>query len=121
MINPKELRIGNIVYHSIMKECKVYFIGERYYDCTTDGKNNFVASDSIPIQLNDDWMQRCGFQVFPWGWVKKSSSDFGVRINLTSYNYEVSGNSSVELKYLHKLQNLYFSLTGEELPVNMEW
>lgn len=112
----KDLRIGN------------YFIG--YSNCIEQwGLESFgllkqgIEVDEIIrsfVPLTEDILLKCGFEVFPWGWVKKSTDDFGIRLNLNSFNYEVSGNSSVKLKYLHQVQNLFWCLCGEELSVNIQ-
>lgn len=73
------------------------------------------AANGIP--LTQEILEKCGFELFPWGWVKKSTKDFGIRLQVKSFSYEVSGNNPVPLQYLHQLQNLYFALTGEELEI----
>ena len=108
-----ELRIGNWIQH------------EPYPDEKWEIDNNLLQSidlelvECVGIPLTHEILESCGFEVFPWGYVKKSSKDFGVRINLRSFNYDVSGNSPVKIEYLHQLQNLYFALTGEELEINI--
>ena len=74
----------------------------------------------MPIELSVEWLQDFNFTLFPWGWVKKTSSDNGVRITAHSY-FEREGNNPVKIKYVHQLQNLYYALTGEELqPSRLE-
>jgi hypothetical protein len=72
-----------------------------------------------PIPLTPEILEKAGFELFPWGWVKKASNDFGIRLNVQSFSYDVSGNYPVKLDYLHQLQNLYYALTGEELNVQL--
>ena len=114
IIRENELRIGN---HFIGYD------GKEFQWLLSDFNILFTGVDvdeliKSPIPLTPEVLESCGFEVFPWGYVKKSSKDFGVRINLRSFNYDVSGNSPVKIEYLHQLQNLYFALTGEELEVN---
>jgi hypothetical protein len=120
MIKPTELMINNCV---IIEDDQR---GNYYYEITPhdlekmesfedDYKNNGV----LGIPLTPEILEKAGFQLFPWGWIKKSKTDFGVRLQVHSFAYEVSGNNPVKLTYLHQLQNLYFALTGEELNVNL--
>lgn len=77
-----------------------------------------------PIPLTAEWLERCGF--------KKGSSYIGIgyhwdgpnEISIVEQNvdkedtYRLYGSEWTignDFKYLHQLQNLYFSLTGEEL------
>lgn len=105
----EELRIGNWVIN-----------GSGSY--TTVDQMDFeqwTFDNMKPIPLTPEILGKCGFELFPWGWVKKSSNDFGIRLQVHSFSYEVSGNNPVKIKYLHQLQNLYFALTGEELEIKL--
>lgn len=113
MIKVNELRDGNYVIDpkdGEMKRTNIYQLGKHQI--------NDKLTDYLPINLMREILIKFGFEAFPWGWVKKSKSDFGVRLRLTSFSYEVSGNNPVSLKYVHQLQNLYFALTGEELVLS---
>jgi hypothetical protein len=116
MITAGEIRIGNFVNYGY-KIATVNAIRE-------DGGLNVKLENTLlgaefdcfdPIPLTPEILVALGFELLPWGYVKKSMKDFGVRLNLLSFSYDVSGNNPVRLKYLHQLQNLYFALTGEEL------
>lgn len=72
-----------------------------------------------PIPLTPEILEKAGFELFPWGWVKRASNDFGIRLNVKSFSYEVSGNNPVKLQHLHQLQNLFFILCEEELNVQL--
>lgn len=122
----KELRIGNYVeLHGNIQ--KVTGIMERSPGLIEDYEtfiytdlqlsNTMDNEDVNPIPISAEWLIRFGFELYPWGWVKQSSKEFGVRLNITSFRYDVSGNNPVELKHIHQLQNLYFALTTEELTL----
>ena len=69
-----------------------------------------------PIPLTEDWLIRFGFELLPWGWVKKS--DTGTSLRITTHHYFArEGNSSIKIESIHQLQNLYFALTGTELTL----
>lgn len=44
---------------------------------------------------------------------------FDIHMRGGDENYWVEGNATVELKYIHQLQNLFFSLSGKELEINL--
>jgi hypothetical protein len=140
MLEARELRIGNLVTINNngswpeMKDVPVFVTGVSECQSLNDEDGTFYSvnvskvdivkstySQFIkfiePIPLTEEWLERFGFKVFPWGWVKKSNKDFGVRLRLTSFSYEVSGNNAVLLVYAHQLQNLFYALTGEELEL----
>lgn len=105
-LSVKDLRVGNY----LQKDGVMVQIDARsLFDIWEETK------EYVPIELSRDIMFRLGFEVFPWGWVKVSNNDFGVRLTLQSFSYEVSGNNAVRLKFVHQLQNLFYCLTGEDL------
>ena len=119
MIQGNELRIGNWVFHNgkplkitnVLNWCVNMEFGEASGD-----RNDEINIDEIsPFPVTKEVLVQCGFEISPWGYVRKSLNDFGVILNLRTFSYEVSGNNSVKIQYLHQLQNLYFALTGEEL------
>lgn len=105
MIDVFDLRLGNIVMVS----------GKITRVCHLMGDEDYFE----PVPIDDNWMAGFGFKLFPWGWVKKSSKDFGLRINLRTYSYDVSGNNPVKLESVHELQNLYRDLSKEDLIIPM--
>jgi hypothetical protein len=124
-IRPEELNIGNWFNdgegnHQVEEICSYDMfstdLGVRYRN-----RSNWVHNeDVIPIPLTEEWLIRGGFEwdVFyqkhtngrlciHWvnkvclvSWCKAHHDD------ILRYEYP---------KYVHQLQNLYFSLTGEEL------
>lgn len=120
MINSKELQKGNYLMDSVSGEwMEVDEIGVNVGASLLNREKYPLPKgwSMAPIALTEDIMFRLGFQVFPWGYVKLSNKEVGVRINLRSFRYDVSGQNSIEIKYVHKLQNLYYILTGEELTI----
>jgi len=120
MIDKTHLRLGNYV----MDEDSVVMITE----LTSKHANHSQAfncpyDDLEPIPLTPEILEKCGFE-------KNEDGDDG-------YYYDLSANGilfiegdkkgycevfldmieEVRVRYLHQLQNLYFSLTGQELNV----
>ena len=78
-----------------------------------------------PIPLTEDWLLRFGFEV-----EVKTAYSTGLPVDFNIYKKgsfkfnEIQGNWWVygvlvkkQPLYVHKLQNLYFALTGEELTI----
>jgi hypothetical protein len=60
--------------------------------------------DISGIELTEEWMVRFGWKD---GFAKGMLIRYGLKIRLLGHD--------MDTQYLHQLQNLYFSLTGEEL------
>ena len=110
MVDVKELRLGNWISDEIYGERQVdlglltYIINEK-------------NSQAIPIKLTEEWLLKAGFvKTSGWddykGWVKDEVEIEDME-NGTYMNY-----IDKSCNYIHSLQNLYHSLTGEELKFN---
>lgn len=137
MINAKELRVGNIlmfdetdtvIVTEIYKK-KVKFSGvpmARYSKIeATCG-----LSDLEPVPITESILLNCGFkkrnegfyEVFhieTWNNIRTVSTVFKITLDDLDgpIGVFISGNHVVHLRSLHQLQNLYFSLTGQELEI----
>lgn len=114
---PSPLQVVALMNDEVYTQYKDDIDREFYFD--RYGEPSHSHNEVFGIPLTTVILLECGFQLFPWGYVKKSEKDFGVRLSVKSFSYEVSGNNPVNLKYLHQLQNLYYSLTGEELNIQL--
>ena len=106
-----ELRIGNIIEsrtkHPIIVNwgtLKALENGEKTY---------------FPIPLTEEWLLKFGFE---WknfamrnGRISIRESDGKYNLHLTN---EAASTITIQIKYVHQLQNLYFALTGEELTIS---
>ncbi len=86
-----------------------------------------------PIPLTEEWLLKFGFEcigketdyeMFCIGYIENDSHE---GIGSYSCSFELNKNddgsfhlelSSIDVKYVHQLQNLYFALTEEELAIN---
>ena len=110
MINTKELRLGNLFANieddSIYKVTKINedtiegicinnmgWIGEQHFH---------LIEQVLPIKLTEEWLLKFGFDI---EWLLSDSKCYYVLIN----------NKKIRIKFVHSLQNLFFSLCGEEL------
>ena len=111
MLKNNELRIGNLVYPDMSYP-------ESITVCVKDFED---TSHLNPIPLTEEWLLRAGFE-------KLTSIEKGFKSNSYTYvrgfSFIVHLNNGLlsinfwqgnEKKFVHQLQNLFFSLTGEEL------
>ncbi len=132
MIPENEIRIGNWFHHlpiwtsrqpdyAPMKEFDFQWEAGDWYQkgesCMTD--------DAIePIKLTDEWIQKFGFNykdgAAEYGEERKNGVNLYIHDEDPGYFHFRMGNfegQPTEIKWVHQLQNLYFSLTGEELII----
>ncbi len=108
MIKASELRIGNW----IKKDNKEYQAHALTIFC--------CGNDHHPILLTQEWIIKFGFVntkgAHP-SWIEKQVKEGWV----FSMQYLIVTSRAfygkTEIKYVHQLQNLYYSLTGEELII----
>lgn len=147
MINVSELRLGNIVKDRGGKLIRIDFFEhlENGFSCKLGQKNKIsdewgtghplteYSDFAEPVGLTDTILLNAGFKELNYGWYLKqyytdcteSSEVIEIQINLTNgrcgiADTETDGDpamTGMEIKSLHKLQNLYFALTGEELII----
>ena len=80
---------------------------------------SYLLSDLKPIPLTEEWLLKFGFELdYESHW--SSTQEFLLLEQLgDSYIKLCDGHfhDSIEMKFVHQLQNLYFALTGEELKI----
>ena len=120
MIDPKELRLGNLVWDNDWeKPLPVTIISGEYF------------GNSDPIPITEEWLVKSGRWVDMEYGGGRISGLFGDGVNsgfLLEYEedvwiFEIGYDSyygeDIPLKYLHELQNLYYALTKEEVAFNL--
>ncbi len=123
MIQIKELRIGN--YISAMGKSITQVEGFDIYD-------NMILSSSFaertydyfePIPLSKEWLLKFGAEEERGVWRIPKMKGYFDLLNLKGdifFEYNVHQVQMCKLKNVHQLQNLYFTLTGEDLCVTSE-
>lgn len=135
MIKENDLRLNNLVTVNYKTDLlsKVTWIQEGsinvIFDRQPDLINGIVcsANDLIPIPVTEKILLSCGFKerksVFGY-WIyeiKFQHAIFSVEEVDLGLCYFYIGNTHVtQTRYVHELQNLYFSITGEELVFSTE-
>lgn len=120
----EELRIGNYVHEKYynrgykFEPIKLKDILSTHIVCSLDNAHNF--EDIEPIPLTEEILLKCGFEFFD---NERIFNNFVIE-DFHNGNYYFTAGEGIKLhekhiEYLHQLQNLYFSLTGEELNVKL--
>lgn len=108
-----ELKIGN----------HLRYPKKNYFEITeSDFKNDnfwYDIHDEIiePIPITEDWLIRFGFEPKVMHFQKTGSHFYVYKRHTDNQLVYRTNNFTIELKFIHQLQNLYFALTGEELKL----
>ena len=119
IMEAKELRIGNLIEHKAIM-CEVLSIDNKWLQLDNDQLNTKI-SECNPIPLTEEWLFKFGFIKTPTRYYIGDLNEFGSRdltlVLCTKDNVISYDNYLHPIKYVHKLQNLYFALTCEELTI----
>ena len=129
-IRAEELRIGNWVNYLMGGDCQIE--NGREIDA-------FEKNTPTPIQLTPEILEKAGFKKEKYSyftdWVHWLDG-YGFSLKYTVHNntkkpneFVIYGNGGYDdagerdilktCQYVHQLQNLYFTLTGEELQIDL--
>lgn len=123
MIDPKELRIGNLVQLDIIQlEVNGLFLSH-FKARNEHGVEVNSAQDNItPITLSEEWLLKLGLKPNSdksiYEFIKRPQwEDITVRFYEGKFSIWLGDAPmiDIEIEYVNRLQNLYFALTGEEL------
>lgn len=101
-----ELRIGNIV----LINGKEIIMDSKMFHAVIHG---FPGYEPEPILITSDILIKFGFEKWGGGWMKKYP--IWINENRTQLQFDGIERDLIHCKCVHQLQNLYFTLTGEEL------
>ena len=113
MIEAIELRIGNhLKWKDNQQEFKVtigMFLDVNFW-------NHIKNNDIIPIPLTEEWAMKLALKYMEEAEYTASTFDFaGFKLWYT--NGKFLFNDTIQIKYVHRLQNLYFELKDKELKI----
>ena len=122
MIKVNELRIGNRVLDEYGNVSIINTISYGVRISNDKYKWESKSEDQIhPIPLTAELLWECGFEKnnrIDLGELKPCYSNFSLALMIRHNSYFVDWvGGNTEIKYLHELQNLYFSLTKTELKI----
>lgn len=117
-MNCQELRVGNLVYGYGLKH--IFTITPNHILGIWEGDGSYE-----PIELTPEILKMCGFKKeHEWG-ILKFNPSMAIRFYEFNYaecdilqDYHFIGFKNSHIRYLHQLQNLFFSLTNVELDVS---
>lgn len=131
MINRTELRIGNIIQFANTIQVVDAIDQEGFLNCVVLHSDRHVKEfESVP--LTEEWLLRFGFEItdqptpynqrFFWelgpiGIAQELIEKPTLELIKGAFRFWYSDDYSLEVKYVHQLQNLYFALTGTELTI----
>ena len=120
MIQANECRINNWVRYD-NREFQIHAIAEEFPCLNTDEFGIGVVSwkSLEPIPLSPEILENCGFEKDRYGFNHRDEHlSFYYKHGIANGTYEPAWKETLigtPIKYIHQLQNLYFSLCGEEL------
>lgn len=117
-----ELRIGNklIISDEIVTVTAIF---SDTIHSTNENRNyaGFSLELYKGIPLTEEWLLKFGFYKNDENYyVKENQTSIDlIKILFDEFNFYAENRGVVlrEIKYIHQLQNLYFTLTGEELKI----
>ena len=120
MIKANELRTGNWLIDICGAPSQFSFEWQKHYFdlglCDVFDKIN-------PIQITPEILEKCGFELIPQkiSIYQKDKLRLWVGIGCICYLIDKNNKSHymLDIKHLHHLQNLFFSVTGSELKINL--
>lgn len=129
MIRPQELRLGNIILfeghmnyvlsiHSPAPDKAQRFDGKFVVEINPPDSFNVPFDEIEPMLLTEEWLIKFGFISNPYS-DRYELGEFHIEHNAErGYSIFWHDKTGVTIENVHQLQNLYFSLTGEELKLN---
>lgn len=117
MIDVRELRIGNYVLNHKKEVKRVFSVQQQgFVSVETANGNPHDSSLLFPIPITEELLSKCGFKKHIWG---SATFYYHSLIELDAHFCLKSVDYNIEIKSLHQLQNIYFSLIGKELDLRL--
>lgn len=137
MLNPRELRIGNLV--SVFRNNDWNVVEIATLDIATFDYRVPEEAAPIPdayetarpVPITEEWLKRFGFEIDDWPRILRriysgsfSTYFFDVMVTASGYDIIIEHRSTksrvnvgTRIKHIHHLQNAYFVISGEELKL----
>lgn len=112
----RELRMGNFVNND-------FIVSEILADCLTVQNTNsntitqLLYDDIEPTPLTKEWLVKFGFgKSIARNWY--SNDQYAIEMCKNFIQFDVGYTTiTLDCMFVHQLQNIYFTLTGEELTI----
>ena len=119
----KQLRIGNYAFTykpEMFGIIKAISANETVYlEVGSISYPNLPANKLMPILLTPEILEKCGFIKDEDGCMLFGEIFYWLNAGILQIAMGYTPLINAPCKYIHQLQNLYFSLTGEELEVKL--
>ena len=127
MIDYKEIRYGNKLLYSYEGDI-ITVLGYSYSDGVFNDRSSIPIDpeELDPIPLTEEWLIKFGFNldegVGVWFGPKYAEPAYYFTLWASYGKHPVrftrnNPSDTIDILYVHQLQNLYFALTGEELTI----
>jgi hypothetical protein len=121
--NYKDLRIGNwVIFRPEGNYCSIESFDSQILLKGVLKMHNTTKEQLDKIEITEDKLQVCGFQVQYPLIIKKTSNEIVVKLRfVANRNYKLYKDEDdfCEVRYIHELQNVFKDITGELLEVNL--
>lgn len=131
-MNPKELRIGNLISDKLSGALlEVDYISKHSFGVKVLDRSKYPLPEgweAEPIQLTEQWLRDFGFKstfsTDPQYWpASKCFNLKGFKIHqpiedVDQFIFEPIVDDHIELHSVHQIQNVYFSIMGDDLVIN---
>lgn len=115
MIQPQELRLGNLFQDAKGRLCKTEQISIDPYETKIRSIDHSITSMPIAaIPLTEEWLIKLGFHEV-LGFYAIYGKELNIKLNTGYWEAYFKGKYVSVIKFVHQLQNLFFALTGQEL------
>jgi hypothetical protein len=123
-ISANELRIGS-TYNSVKFNLPVKLEAGDFYNLIIRAEgadiSHYIDEYIQPILLTEEWLVKFGFEeigvIHKKGWLNIWHSSYAEKYQIRIYKVGDDVEKSINIEYVHQLQNLYFALTGKELSI----
>ncbi|QEL01604.1 hypothetical protein FKG96_12560 [Olivibacter sp. LS-1] len=110
MIDPGELRLGNILHHKSGKTVDVTVGIIEQFVCDKKFSNKVW----YPIHLTEEWLIKLGLHEV-LGVYAVYGRELNLKLSDGYWEAYFKGKYVYVIKHVHQLQNLFYALTGQEL------
>lgn len=88
------------------------------------GESTLCLRNASPVTLTEDWLLNFGFEknerhvheMHPW--IDYTLKGIRIQLPYFTFNFGDEDEQDVDIQFIHQLQNLYHSLTGNELTLS---
>jgi hypothetical protein len=117
MMKANELRIGNLVDSYCVSEIIVHSVCSINNEVFNEDIGEIPLHSLTPIPITEEWLVRFGF--LPVGLLYMHPNCDYISFDLKNKIIKIVHVwfTEVKIEYIHQIQNLYSSLTGEELTM----